>query len=157
MNGLAPFVRGVQRERWRFSAAGLTLLALACVAMLGLDGLLRVGLAGGLGLVATGWLALALRPVARAPVIRTLSRAPEHIVWYYLTHRHRRGVHVSTTITLGLADGRRISTEVALDDEKEAVAFLGRHVPSARYGFSDELEETFNDDPPSIRRFARWR
>ncbi|MCA9654198.1 MAG: hypothetical protein KC501_30030 [Myxococcales bacterium] len=142
---LEPFTLAERRRRWIGVGASATFGVVVVVALLWVDPLdARIALASLAGLLSAFFVVMIIASRRRlARFLWILERSPEQVVWICPQQHIQAAQHESTTFVLALADGDRVSANVAPEHHARIAALLRRCCPDAELGFSPELQRRF--------------
>jgi hypothetical protein len=87
--------------------------------------------------------------------MRALCDRPTEIVWVYPVHHNRYGMHVATSLTFHLANGKRYRAPVTKAEEASALALIRQRCPGVRVGYSSALAAQFRANPASLKEAVR--
>jgi hypothetical protein len=155
---LSIFRRGLRRQR-----LVLLLFAPVALALAVLLPVLASDPSQGVSPVAAGvfsafmgagaiWLSsTALRPIEGVPMMRVLRERPTEIVWVYPIHHNRYGMHVATSLTFNLANGKSYRAPLTKEEEAPALALVRQLCPGVQIGHSAALAARFKTNPAALR------
>lgn len=95
-----------------------------------------------------------LRKVTHSPVLHALLKTPRRIVWVYpfITQVMPFGIELFKRchIIMKLNDGQELSFRIKLKDQKLLIHWMKRHLPHAKFGYSQDKFERYGQSPESF-------
>ena len=102
------------------------------------------------------WKALKVQTVDESPLMKMLIKKPQKVVWVYsvVTNRMPFGFQFSKNglIYFKMIDGNEISIGMSEKELKIVSRFLNRMLPHATFGYSEEKEKRYLENPELLVR-----
>ncbi len=150
-------------DAFKGARKGVVIVSGVCFALAGLGVAVAVsgetgagiGLAAGFGALGIALvLFVVLKNPENLPVVKVLRERSNDVVWVYHQRTLVNGRHTGTSFSLGLSDGRKVSTTVQPKWEQAAEQALQSLCRYATFGYDQQLETRFKTDPTSLAAAA---